>query len=335
MRLITPAVAWQLAARVVAGYDGPMDAVDWTPGHRDRGRHRARRRAGRAPARPRRRPGGAASGCDRRYAERARRQDPAGRRAAAASGSASSCFRWCGRTPRRRPSGRSSTTATRWRSRPGSPPRHPEVGAAERARYQVVLLDEFQDTSHAQLELMRALFGGGHPVTAVGDPCQSIYGWRGASAGNLKRFARRLPGRPPDGAGAARRGQAAVDQLPQHRQGPRRRRARSRATCAQIAPEVPRLIAPPDRADRGVVTCALLETSAAEAAVGRRAGRGAARLPAGLAPDGQPWPDGRPRQRPAVRHRGAVPQAGPVRGAADRARGRAASRSRWSASAAC
>ena len=48
--------------------------------------------------------------------------------------------------------------------------RHPEVGAAERGRYQVVLLDEYQDTSHAQLVLLRALFGGGHPVTAVGDP---------------------------------------------------------------------------------------------------------------------------------------------------------------------
>src|SRR5207244_6643785 len=71
--------------------------------------------------------------------------------------------------------------------------RHPEVGAAERGRYQVVLLDEYQDTSHAQLVLLRALFGGGHPVTAVGDPCQSIYGWRGASAGNLRRFAGQFP----------------------------------------------------------------------------------------------------------------------------------------------
>ena len=71
--------------------------------------------------------------------------------------------------------------------------RHPEVGAAERARYQVVLLDEYQDTSHAQLVLLRSLFGGGHPVTAVGDPCQSIYGWRGASAGNLRRFTADFP----------------------------------------------------------------------------------------------------------------------------------------------
>ena len=52
-----------------------------------------------------------------------------------------------------------------------------------------MLLDEYQDTRHAQLTLLRALFGGGHPVTAVGDPCQSIYGWRGASAASLRRFA--------------------------------------------------------------------------------------------------------------------------------------------------
>ncbi|MCW2566310.1 MAG: UvrD/REP helicase, partial [Mycobacterium sp.] len=64
----------------------------------------------------------------------------------------------------------------------------PEVGAAERGRYGVVLLDEYQDTGHSQLVMLRALFGGGHPVTAVGDPCQSIYSWRGASAGTLARF---------------------------------------------------------------------------------------------------------------------------------------------------
>src|SRR5207244_8999238 len=78
--------------------------------------------------------------------------------------------------------------------------RHPEVGAAERSRYQVVLLDEYQDTSHAQLVLLRSLFGGGHPVTAVGDPCQSIYGWRGASAGNLRRFTTDFPARSGDPA---------------------------------------------------------------------------------------------------------------------------------------
>ncbi|MFN8082135.1 MAG: ATP-dependent DNA helicase [Kineosporiaceae bacterium] len=86
----------------------------------------------------------------------------------------------------------------------------PEVAAAERARYRVVLLDEYQDTSHAQLALLRALFGGGHPVTAVGDPHQSIYGWRGASAGNLQRFPQDFPELDP-GAGVRR--PAAVAQL--------------------------------------------------------------------------------------------------------------------------
>ncbi|UWZ49363.1 ATP-dependent helicase [Dactylosporangium matsuzakiense] len=72
---------------------------------------------------------------------------------------------------------------------------HPEVGQVERDRFRIVLLDEYQDTSHAQVVLLRALFGGGHPVTAVGDPCQSIYGWRGASAGTLDRFPSEFPQR--------------------------------------------------------------------------------------------------------------------------------------------
>ncbi|GIE83790.1 ATP-dependent helicase [Actinoplanes regularis] len=76
---------------------------------------------------------------------------------------------------------------------------HPAVGEVERGRYRVVLLDEYQDTSHAQVVMLNNLFGGGHPVTAVGDPCQSIYGWRGASAGTLERFPSEFPdtgGRP-------------------------------------------------------------------------------------------------------------------------------------------
>ncbi|MBD5786920.1 ATP-dependent helicase [Cellulosimicrobium terreum] len=68
----------------------------------------------------------------------------------------------------------------------------PVVGATERTRFRVVLLDEYQDTSHAQVELLAGLFGGGHAVTAVGDPHQSIYGWRGASAGGLARFPERF-----------------------------------------------------------------------------------------------------------------------------------------------
>lgn len=66
----------------------------------------------------------------------------------------------------------------------------PEVGHALRDEFRVVLLDEYQDTSVAQRVLLAGLFGEGtgHPVTAVGDPCQAIYGWRGASVANLDDF---------------------------------------------------------------------------------------------------------------------------------------------------
>ncbi|WP_081844444.1 ATP-dependent DNA helicase [Cellulomonas sp. URHE0023] len=76
----------------------------------------------------------------------------------------------------------------------------PEVGAGERTRFRVVLLDEYQDTSYAQLTLLGALFADGHPVTAVGDPHQSIYGWRGASAGGLEGFPAQFPQVHPDGS---------------------------------------------------------------------------------------------------------------------------------------
>ncbi|MEU0007671.1 ATP-dependent DNA helicase [Streptomyces sp. NPDC006314] len=68
--------------------------------------------------------------------------------------------------------------------------RIPEVGRLLREEFRVVLLDEYQDTSVAQRVLLAGLFGGGtgHPVTAVGDPCQAIYGWRGASVANLDDF---------------------------------------------------------------------------------------------------------------------------------------------------
>ncbi|WP_369817940.1 ATP-dependent helicase [Mycobacterium sp. E3339] len=73
----------------------------------------------------------------------------------------------------------------------------PQVGQDLRGRYRVVLLDEYQDTGHAQRVALSALFGGGVDdglaLTAVGDPIQSIYGWRGASATNLPRFTTDFP----------------------------------------------------------------------------------------------------------------------------------------------
>ncbi|MEU8760340.1 ATP-dependent DNA helicase [Streptomyces sp. NPDC048659] len=80
----------------------------------------------------------------------------------------------------------------------------PEAGAILRDEYRVVLLDEYQDTSVAQRLLLSGLFGQGtgHAVTAVGDPCQAIYGWRGASVANLDDFPEHFPHR--DGSPATR-----------------------------------------------------------------------------------------------------------------------------------
>ncbi|MGE5135800.1 MAG: UvrD-helicase domain-containing protein, partial [Gemmatimonadota bacterium] len=284
LQLITPAVAWQLAARVVSGYSGPMDAITWGPQEvtaavlalagelaehlRDPGDVRAagewltaahQALTGKAPAqvakilacqRAREQLLPMVTGYTR--AKQAREVIDHGDQVALAARIAA---------------------------------RHPEVGAAERARYQVVLLDEYQDTSHAQLVLLRALFGGGHPVTAVGDPCQSIYGWRGASAGNLRRFVTDFPdrtGRP-----------AAVRLLSTSFRNTGRVLDAAAAVQEGLraqAPDVPRLQAPAGRAGRGAAVCALLETAAEEA--GWVADQIAAllRLPAGTAPDGGPWP---------------------------------------------
>jgi DNA helicase II / ATP-dependent DNA helicase PcrA len=63
----------------------------------------------------------------------------------------------------------------------------PAVRERERETYRQILLDEYQDTSYLQTRLLKNLFAG-CSVFAVGDPNQSIYGWRGASASNLSQF---------------------------------------------------------------------------------------------------------------------------------------------------
>lgn len=74
---------------------------------------------------------------------------------------------------------------------------HAVVGESQRSRFRVVMLDEYQDTSHAQRVLLRSLFGNAQDpsltVTAVGDPMQAIYGWRGATAANLAAFVEDFP----------------------------------------------------------------------------------------------------------------------------------------------
>ena len=294
MRLITPAESWQLAARIVAAYDGPMGDIGWGPPTvtaavlalagelsehlrepadvRAVGEWLAARRAalgGKLPAYVRK----------MQESQRAREQLlPLAARYAAAK-AAREVLDY----------GDQMALAARIASR------HPQVGLAERGRYQVVLLDEYQDTSHAQLVLLRALFGGGHPVTAVGDPCQSIYGWRGASAGNLRRFAQDFPVLPrPPRPGAA--GHPAPVRL---LSTSFRNAGRVLDTAAVLqeqlraeAPDVPRLVPAPDRAGRGKVACALLDTIAGEATWAAAQIAGLLALPPGTAPDGVPWPDG-------------------------------------------
>lgn len=63
----------------------------------------------------------------------------------------------------------------------------PALGQRERSLHRQILLDEYQDTSYLQTRLLKNLFAK-TSVFAVGDPNQSIYGWRGASASNLNSF---------------------------------------------------------------------------------------------------------------------------------------------------
>src|SRR5262249_29557907 len=65
---------------------------------------------------------------------------------------------------------------------------HPDVVREYRAHFGAVVLDEYQDTNVAQAALIAGVFGDGFAVTAVGDPDQTIYAWRGASLFNLLEF---------------------------------------------------------------------------------------------------------------------------------------------------
>jgi DNA helicase-2/ATP-dependent DNA helicase PcrA len=129
----------------------------------------------------------------------------------------------------------------------------PDVGALERSRFKVVLLDEYQDTSVAQATMLGRLFGGGHPVTAVGDPNQAIYGWRGASVSNILNFADTFP---------ARSGQVPTYPLTVNRRSDRRiLQAANRLAQPLYAGHaaVAELEAKPEALE-GVVTAAVFET---------------------------------------------------------------------------
>ncbi|MET9769679.1 UvrD-helicase domain-containing protein [Streptomyces sp. NPDC006415] len=150
----------------------------------------------------------------------------------------------------------------------------PEVGAILREEFRVVLLDEYQDTSVAQRLLLSALFGSGtgtgvgaaghapptgHAVTAVGDPCQAIYGWRGASVANLDDFPEHFP--HADGTPATRYS------LSENRRSGGRllQLANGLAEPLRAMHEGVEALRPAPGAERdGVVRCALLRTHTEE-----------------------------------------------------------------------
>jgi DNA helicase-2/ATP-dependent DNA helicase PcrA len=132
----------------------------------------------------------------------------------------------------------------------------PQVGEQLRNRYRVVLLDEYQDTGYAQRIVLSSLFGGGVDdglvLTAVGDPIQSIYGWRGASATNLPRFTTDFP--RPDGAPAP-----VLELRTSWRNPPRALRVANAVSAdARRRSVAVRALRPRPNAAPGAVRCALL-----------------------------------------------------------------------------
>jgi DNA helicase-2/ATP-dependent DNA helicase PcrA len=71
--------------------------------------------------------------------------------------------------------------------------RFPEVAAHYRRRWQYVLVDEYQDTNRVQYKLVNQVAGEHRNLCVVGDPDQSVYGWRGADLRNILDFERDYP----------------------------------------------------------------------------------------------------------------------------------------------
>ncbi len=138
-----------------------------------------------------------------------------------------------------------------------------------REQFRVVLLDEYQDTSFAQAHLLQRLFSGpdpelgrGFPVTAVGDPFQAIYGWRGAAPSNILQFGIDFPQRDGGPAshftlGINRRSKPAILEVANELAGPLRsdQRLLGEGVSAQE-----RLLRAPDGLVGGVVRTASFDT---------------------------------------------------------------------------
>ena len=160
-----------------------------------------------------------------------------------------------------------------------------ETRQRERGAYDVVLVDEYQDSDPAQESLLMALAGDGRELIAVGDPDQSIYAFRGADVRALTEFPDRF--RTADGQPAP------VVALRTCRRSGRARRAASRrvarrrpaAPGASAAQARHRLLVPTPESPPGEIRILIADSSTQEAALV------ADTLRRAHLADGVPWPD--------------------------------------------
>lgn len=71
---------------------------------------------------------------------------------------------------------------------------HPTIRTSLQQRYRCVFVDEYQDINEVQHELLMSLVGNGNTITAIGDPNQAIYGFRGSDVSFFGRFSESFPG---------------------------------------------------------------------------------------------------------------------------------------------
>ncbi|HEY2003686.1 MAG TPA: UvrD-helicase domain-containing protein [Candidatus Saccharimonadia bacterium] len=70
---------------------------------------------------------------------------------------------------------------------------YPEILAKYQQQFQYIMVDEYQDTNHAQYQITKLLSAGHHNICVVGDDWQSIYSWRGANFQNILDFEKDYP----------------------------------------------------------------------------------------------------------------------------------------------
>ncbi|GII57022.1 DNA helicase [Planotetraspora thailandica] len=168
-----------------------------------------------------------------------------------------------------------------------------EVRDREREAYDLVLVDEYQDTDPAQEFLLQQLAGDGRDLIAVGDPDQSIYGFRGADVQAIMRFPERFKTTGGEEAPVVALGVC-------RRSGPELLEA-SRRVASRLPAGGHRGLVPLDDAESGEVSVLLADSDTQEAAVVADALRRAHLL------DGVPW------SRMAVLVRSATRQLPPLR----------------------